>query len=200
MTKGHPVDKIRAVLDAGAEALGENYAEAALPKIEALVDRRPHWVMIGHIQSRKSSMVANHFDSVQSLDSVKLARRLHTAREGGRPLPALVQVNVSGEAAKFGLPAWERTQEAVLVETMRRFSGFSSLAINGLMTIPPFLSPDEVRPYFRKLAALRDRLQEALPDLSLHELSMGMSGDFEAAVEEGATCVRVGTAIMGPRR
>jgi pyridoxal phosphate enzyme (YggS family) len=199
VTKGQPVEKIRRAVEAGADLLGENYVEEAVPKIETLGPVGVRWVMIGHVQSRKSGLVAGHFDAVHSLDSVKLARRLDAAREGGTPLPVLVQVNVSGEEAKSGLPGWSGGQFEDLVRDIAQIQAFPHLELQGLMTVPPFLPPDDVRPYFRKLASLRGRLENRLPGLRLSELSMGMSGDFEAAIEEGATLVRIGTAILGPR-
>lgn len=199
VTKAHPVEVVKEVVRAGARILGENYADEALPKIAALEGQEVTWHMIGHIQSRKSRMVAENFSMVHSLDSVKLARRLHSAWQGAAPLPALVQVNVSGEDEKFGLPAWESGSWREVHAVLQEMKGFTHLRLAGLMTVPPYLPPEEVRPYFKKLVELRDRLQDANPDLQLTELSMGMSGDFEVAVEEGATLVRVGTAILGPR-
>ncbi|HUF38288.1 MAG TPA: YggS family pyridoxal phosphate-dependent enzyme [Anaerolineales bacterium] len=203
VTKGHPVETIRRAIDAGVVRFGENYAEEAVPKIETLAGAELEWVMIGHVQSRKSGMVASHFDELQSLDSVKLARRLDEARPKGRPLPVLVQVNVSGEAAKYGLPGWApdqgRETAPVIAAFIEGIARYSNLRLKGLMTVPPFLPPEDVRPFFRRLADLRDHLQDRFPDLEFDELSMGMSADFEAAIEEGATVVRIGTAILGPR-
>jgi pyridoxal phosphate enzyme (YggS family) len=199
VTKGQPIDRIRLVVAAGADLLGENYADEAVPKIEALGKGKAQWVMIGHVQSRKSGLVAEHFNALHSLDSVKLARRLDSARESGNPLPALVQVNVSSEEAKSGLPSWEPEHFMDLVRFFEQVSAFPNLQLQGLMTVPPFLPVEEVRPFFRRLADLRVRLQDRFPDLRLDQLSMGMSGDFEAAIEEGATLVRIGTAIMGSR-
>jgi len=199
VTKAHPVETVRSVVDAGARILGENYANEALPKIAALAGEGVEWHMIGHVQSRKAKMVAENFAMVHSLDSVKLARRLSSAYTGTDPLQVLLQVNVSGETEKFGLAAWQPGSWKDVHAVIQEVRGFSNLRVAGLMTVPPFLPSEQVRPYFKKLAALRNVLQETNPDLELEELSMGMSGDFETAVEEGATLVRIGTAILGPR-
>lgn len=199
VTKGQPIENVRLAVAAGADLLGENYADEAVSKIEALGKARARWVMIGHVQSRKAQLVAEHFDALHSLDSVKLARRLDTAREPAKPLPALVQVNVSSEQAKSGLPGWAPEHFIDLVGFFEQVKAFPNLQLRGLMTVPPFLPEEEVRPFFRRLAELRVRLQDRFPDLGLDQLSMGMSGDFEAAIEEGATHVRIGTAILGSR-
>ena len=199
VTKGHPVDVIREVVSAGAKYLGENYADQAVPKIEAYGRTGVEWHMIGHVQSRKAGLVAGNFDMVHSLDSVKLARRLDEARAGKRPLPVLLQVNVSGEAQKFGIPAWDERSVEAAAGIASQVLAFERLRLCGLMTIPPYLPAEEVRPYFRALVRVREYFERQVPGLALPELSMGMSGDFEAAVEEGATIVRVGTAILGPR-
>lgn len=199
VTKGHPSETIRQVVEAGARHLGENYADQALPKIEALGPLDAEWHMIGHIQSRKAAIVAGNFDMVHSLDSVKLARRLDEARTGKTPLPVLLQINVSGEAQKFGIPAWNQGMLEEAANLIRQMTVFENLDLCGLMTIPPFLPEEEVRPYFRAVIQAREFFEMQIPGLSLPEMSMGMSGDYEAAVEEGATIVRVGTAILGPR-
>lgn len=199
VTKGHPVEVVHRAIRAGAQILGENYADEALPKIAALEGEGVEWHMIGHVQSRKSGMVAGNFSMVHSLDSVKLARRLDHAEPPVCPLPVLIQVNVSGEEQKYGLPAWDPESQQRISATFKEIKDFKNLQIRGLMTVPPFLPAEQVRSYFRKLVALRETLQAAHPDLELVDLSMGMSGDFEVAVEEGATLVRIGTAILGPR-
>lgn len=199
VTKGHPVETARLAVRAGATDLGENYPLDAIPRIEALQGEGVAWHMIGHVQSRKARLVAENFDLVHSLDSVKLARRLDKARAGDEPLPVLMQVNVSGEESKFGLPAWAPGQEAGLLAFIEDVRPLPSLRLCGLMTVPPFLPAEAVRPFFKRLRDLRDSLERHLPGLPLPELSMGMSADFEVAIEEGATIVRVGTAILGPR-
>ena len=204
VTKAHPIARVHAAIQAGAQVIGENYVAEAVSKSEqtpAELRQKARWDMIGHVQSRKAKDVALYFDGFQALDSVKLANRLErTLAEIDKPLPVLVQVNVSGEAAKFGLPAWLESQQDDLLAALDQIHSLDHLKVEGLMTIPPFLSdPEAIRPYFRRLRELRENLQTQRPHFDLAQLSMGMSGDYEVAVEEGATIVRVGTAIMGAR-
>ena len=199
VTKGHPVETIRRAIEAGAELLGENYVEEALPKIEALAWLKPVWHMIGHVQSRKAQLVAANFAFVHSVDRVKLARKLAEAFQGSNPLSVLLQVNISGESGKSGAPGWDERDWPAIFELVGQIRRFSKIRLCGLMTIPPDLPGEQARPYFRRLIQLRDAICSQSPGFSLNELSMGMSGDFEAAVEEGATMVRVGTAILGQR-
>jgi PLP dependent protein len=202
VTKGHPVETIRQVVEAGARDLGENYVEEAVKKIAALADFPGiTWHMIGHVQSRKALQVCESFQSLQSLDSLKLAERLDRfAAQIGKRLPVLLECNVSGEETKFGLPAWQEDRWVELVPTIRQIRGCSNLEVHGLMTMAPFFDQAEpARPYFQRLRKLRDYLAVAIPEINWTELSMGMSGDYEVAVEEGATIVRIGTAIVGPR-
>lgn len=204
VTKAHPVERVHAAIAAGAKIIGENYAAEASAKAQSTpADLRAaaRWDMIGHVQSRKAREVALNFDYFQALDSVKLAGRLDRfLAEQSKELPVLVQVNVSGEAAKFGLPAWKSEHLSALLENLDAIDRLKQLKLQGLMTLPPFLSdPEAVRPYFVRLRELQEMLKTERPDIGLQELSMGMSGDYEAAVEEGATIVRVGTAIMGSR-
>lgn len=202
VTKTHPVERILEAIDAGATILGENYAEEALEKIGA-VGPRPGvaWHMIGHVQSRKSGLVAAHFAMLHSLDSVRLAGKLDRfAKEAGRVLPVLLEVNLSGEQSKYGFPMFYPDQQAAFFAEVEAVLLFSHLRVCGLMTMPPFANdPEESRPYFRRLAALRDRLAARFPQADWRELSMGTSVDYVVAVEEGATLVRVGTAILGAR-
>ena len=202
VTKGHPVEKIRAVVAAGARLLGENYVEEAVQKIQALSgEGQVEWHMIGHVQSRKAQPVCEHFDWVHSLDSLKLGNRLNRfAGENGRRLPVLLECNMSGEESKFGLPAWDPALWTNLLPEIEQIAGLPNLRLSGLMTMAPFLDdPDQARPYFQGLRRLRDYLVEGLSQPDFNELSMGMSADFEAAIQEGATLVRVGQAILGPR-
>ncbi len=202
VTKGQPLEKIRAVIEAGARILGENYAEQAIPKIIALSKYSDlSWHMIGHIQSRKARLVAEHFAWVHSVDRLKLARRLDRhAAELGRRLPVLLEYNVSGESTKFGWPASDPANWASLASDVSAILGLEHLEVRGLMTIGPYVEdPESIRPIFRKLRELRDFLVEKFPAAQWDELSMGMSSDFVVAVEEGATLVRVGQAILGPR-
>jgi len=202
VTKAQPIEKIQAALEAGIRKVGENYPEEGQEK-QSVLDpgRELEWHMIGSVQSRKAALVAATYDVVHSLDRVKLARRMHTALSAqNSSLPVLVQVNISGEESKSGFPAWQESHFGSLVEFMASLAEFDTLQVSGLMSIPPFFDePEAVRPFFRRTRVLRDRLQECFPEKDLSMLSMGMSGDFEVAIEEGATLVRVGTAIMGSR-
>jgi len=202
VTKTHPLEIIRAALEAGIRDLGENYAEEAVEKIQAIgaVDGLC-WHMIGHVQSRKADLVAQNFDFMHSLDSLKLANRLDRfAAEAGRVLPVLLECNVGGEESKFGYPAFERAQWDVLRAEAQQIAGLPHLQIRGLMTMPPlYEDAEKTRPFFQKLRGLRDYLSAQIPQVKWDELSMGTSADYLAAVEEGATLVRVGTAILGAR-
>jgi pyridoxal phosphate enzyme (YggS family) len=201
VTKSQPLEAVARVVAAGALCLGENYLEEALEKIEALAGKGVEWRMIGHVQSRKAREVAENFAWCDAVDSLKLAVRLDRfAGEAGRTLAVLLECNVSGEESKFGYPAWDETHWPDLVGEFSQVAALPNLQVRGLMTMPPFFDePERVRPFFRRLARLQAFLSQRLPQASWQELSMGMSGDFEAAIQEGATLVRIGTAIMGPR-
>jgi pyridoxal phosphate enzyme (YggS family) len=157
--------------------------------------------MIGHVQSRKAKAVSQNFDWVQTVDSLKLARRLNRfAAESSRKLPVLLECNVSGEESKFGWAAWDELEWEQLVEEISPLRDLENLVLKGLMTMAPFFDePEKARPYFQRLCKLRDFLAGRFPKQEWDQLSMGMSGDYEIAVEEGATLVRIGTAIMGTR-
>ncbi len=193
VSKTRTVDEIRAAVAAGQRAFGENYLQEALEKIDALKDEPLEWHFIGRIQSNKTRQIAERFDWVHSVGSLKHARRLNDQRPG--PLPPLkvcLQVNVSGEASKGGFAP------QALDEAVPACCALDRLQLMGLMTLPaPALTEAEQRPPFRRLRELRDRL--ATDTCRLQTLSMGMSGDLEAAVAEGSTLVRIGTAIFGPR-
>jgi len=194
VTKTQPVEVIRAAYELGLRDFGENRIEEAETRFERLpADVR--WHMVGHVQSRKAARAVTPYVLLHSLDSVKLARRLDRfAAEAGRRLPILLEVNVSGEAGKYGL---RPDQVAAAVEAMR---GFEHLQLQGLMTMAPIVpDPEEARPVFVALRELRQRLAAHFPDLDWQHLSMGMTDDFEVAVEEGATIVRIGRAIFGER-
>jgi pyridoxal phosphate enzyme (YggS family) len=202
VTKGHPAAVAAAAVAAGATLLGENYAEEGAAKMAEIgTPEGVAWHMIGHVQGRKARLAAR-YQFVHSLDSVKLARRLSEAAHAERstPLPVLLQVNVSGEAGKSGFPAWDAAGRAALEEAVRAMAQLDGIRVHGLMTIPPYSeNPDDSRPHFRQLRLVQAGLRQAFPALDWDELSMGMSADFEAAVEEGATLVRVGSAILGAR-
>jgi PLP dependent protein len=198
ISKTHPPEAVRAAFVAGVRDFGENRVQEAEPKIAATADLRESgllWHLVGHLQSNKARRAAALFEVVQSLDSLDLAFRLaRVGAESGRPVRTLVQVDLAGEETKFGLP------EAELLPALEALRGREGLRVEGLMVLPPFFEdPERARPYFRRLRSLHDRAQAA-GLLEGRELSMGMSHDFEAAVEEGATIVRVGTAIFGDRQ
>ena len=204
VSKRQPVSIIEAAYACGVRCFGENYAEEADEKIKQLsylTDIR--WEMVGHVQSRKSALVAADFSRVHSLDSLKLARRLDSARanqESPKPLEVFLQLNISGEASKEGLPAWEKDQWKDLLPIVREILSLGYLRLTGLMTMPPlFDDAERARPFFQRLRQARDYLNQQIPDLELTELSMGTSSDYPVAVEEGATIIRIGTALLGPR-
>lgn len=202
VTKTQPVEIIRAAIEAGANILGENYAEEAAGKIEALGLRSGvEWHMIGHVQSRKAQLVVQHFDLIHSLDSLRLAQRINrSAAEAGRNLPVLLEFNVGGEKTKHGWSAADESQWGDLLPEVNSVAALTNLKIRGLMTMPPLSTdPEAGRPYFQRLHRLKDFFSERVPQAEWRELSMGTSADFAVAVEEGATLVRVGQAILGPR-
>jgi pyridoxal phosphate enzyme (YggS family) len=202
VTKGHALDVAGAAIEAGAKILGENYPEEGTSKIEALGKHSGvEWHMIGHVQSRKARLVAEHFNLVHSLDSVKLANRLDRfAAEMGKVLPALVELNVGGEDTKSGWFAADEMRWDELVNPLAALLALPSLQVQGLMVMPPIGDdPEASRVYFQKTRRLQAFLRQRLPQAEWAELSMGTSGDYEVAVQEGATLVRVGTAIVGPR-
>jgi len=202
VTKGQPVEKIVEAYNAGARLFGENYPEETARKLNALTaytDLQIH--MIGHLQSRKARVVAESFCYMHSLDRVSIAQKLNQELEStGRTLPVLLEMNVSGEESKQGFNAWDPQQWGNLLNEIGQIAACKSLEIHGLMTMPPLSAEAEaVRPYFQKLSKLREYLTFQMPSIDWSELSMGTSSDFETAVQEGATFIRVGTAIMGPR-
>ncbi|HSK65772.1 MAG TPA: YggS family pyridoxal phosphate-dependent enzyme [Anaerolineales bacterium] len=202
VTKTHPLEVIRAALQAGVRLFGENYAEEGVMKIQSLpAQSGVEWHMIGHVQSRKARLVADHFALLHSLDSLKLARRLDRfAAEAKRTLPVLLEFNVGGEETKSGWDASDETQWESFLPDLTALAKLSNLRIQGLMTMPPLgTGPEDSRRFFQRLRRLRDHRAARFPQADWHELSMGTSADFEVAVEEGATLVRVGTAIVGAR-
>jgi pyridoxal phosphate enzyme (YggS family) len=202
VTKGHPVETIERVIEAGAQHLGENYIEEAEPKIASLAGRAGlQWHMIGHVQSRKARQVCLLFNYLHSLDGIKLAERIDRCEaESGVKLPVLLECNVSGEETKFGFPAWQEDRWWELIPVLEKMASFSNLDVRGLMTMAPYFPEAEMaRPYFQRLRRLLAYLTSRIPKVNWVELSMGMSADYEVAVEEGATIVRIGTAILGSR-
>lgn len=199
VSKTHPAERIRAAYAGGIRVFGENRVQEFAGKAESLLDLADaEWHMIGHLQSNKASKAAELFAAVDSIDSVKLADRLNAAAEKeSKRIPALIEMNVGGEKSKSGLAPESRDLEDLLLAAPR----FGALEFRGLMTVPPFSDDAEhARPYFRRLRGVRDTIaRRKLPGISMDVLSMGMSHDFEVAIEEGSTCVRVGTAIFGER-
>jgi len=198
VSKTHPLAAVREAFAAGVRDFGENRVQEAEAKIEATAELAAaglRWHLVGHLQSNKARRAAALFDVVQSLDSVELGRRIgRDAAALGRTLRALVQVDLAGEETKFGL------DEAQLLPALEALRDLPGLRVEGLMVLPPYLEdPGAVRPFFRRLRALAEKARGEGLLAGRGELSMGMSHDFEAAVEEGATIVRVGTAIFGER-
>jgi len=199
VSKLQPVDAILEAIEAGQRLFGENRVQEFASKREQMGERAAaaRFHLIGHLQSNKAARAAELFGAVDSVDTLRLAEKLNAerARRAAGPLEILVEVNIGGEEAKAGLaPECDE-----LREILRAQQRLSHLVIRGLMTVPPATEePEGARLYFRRLRQLRDRLREE-SGLELAELSMGMSHDFEVAIEEGSTCVRVGTAIFGAR-
>ena len=199
VTKTHPPELIREAHATGLRLFGENRVQEFAAKASALADlKNAEWHMIGHLQSNKAGKAVELFTVVDSVDSLKLAEKLDAAaRNVGKKLPVLIEINVGGEAAKTGVAPDSRELEELLLAAPR----CEALEFRGLMTVPPFTDdPEDARPYFRKLRELRDAIAaRKLSAVSMDVLSMGMSHDFEVAIAEGSTCVRVGTAIFGER-
>jgi pyridoxal phosphate enzyme (YggS family) len=199
VTKTQPVELSREAYSAGLRVFGENRVQEFSGKAEALQDlQSAEWHMIGHLQTNKASKAVGLFTAIDSVDSVKLAEKLNeAARSLNIKLAVLIEVNVGGETAKNGIAQDSPELENLLLAAPR----LEALEFRGLMTVPPFTDdPEDARPYFRKLRELRDRIAaRRLPAVAVDQLSMGMSHDFEVAIEEGSTCVRIGTAIFGER-
>ncbi len=197
ITKTFPVEIISEAVSAGLRQFGENRVQEAEPKVLYFADKISlGWHLVGHLQSNKARRAAELFPVIHSVDSIKLAKKLsQSCVELGKAVSVLVQVDLGEEATKFGVA---RDQARELVSEIRQLPG---LSLDGLMTIPPFFEDAErTRPFFIELRAIRDRLESEHPgSLGKKHLSMGMSHDFEAAISEGATIVRIGTAIFGPR-
>jgi hypothetical protein len=188
-------ERVREAVEAGAQILGENYIQEAQRKIETLRVGIP-WHFIGHLQKNKAKYAIRLFDLIHSVDSLALAEELNRAAgKDGKVQEVLLQADLSGEETKFG------AAEGEIAKMAEQISELKNISLKGLMTMPPFSDdPEDFRPYFQRLRSLRDRLgQMKIPGISMDELSMGMSGDFEVAVEEGETLIRIGTAIFGPR-
>jgi len=196
VSKTVPADRVKEAIEAGVTDLGENYVQEARAKFNALATYPASWHFIGHLQSNKAKYAVRIFDLVHSVDTLKLARELNKySKKINKVQEILIQVNVSEENSKSGVYVKD------VHDLIKEISLLDNLSIKGLMTMPPFFNdPERVRPYFSALRDLRDRIKrESLPNVGLDELSMGMTGDFEVAILEGATLVRIGTAIFGKR-
>lgn len=198
VSKTHPVRTLRQALDIGIRDLGENRVQEADAKVHELGRDAARWHLIGHLQTNKARRAVKLFDVIHSLDSVPLAQRLDRScmEEGRTELPVLIQVDLAGEETKSGVVAAE------LPELVNAVNECATLRLIGLMTLPPYFDdPEQARPFFRGLREMRDELQEKGRFAGERgELSMGMTHDFEVAIEEGATILRIGTAIFGERK
>lgn len=188
-------ERVMEAIDAGVDIIGENYVQEAKRKIEKM-GKNLEWHMIGHLQSKKSKYAVRLFDMIHSIDRIKLARELDKRAMMAECITKiLIEVNISGEETKSGV----KKEDAL--NLVKDISALENLSIQGLMTMPPwFDDPEDARPYFAALRELRDRIiEEKIQNVEMNELSMGMSGDYQVAVEEGATIVRIGTVIFGER-
>jgi len=204
VSKTHPTEAILEAYAAGLRLFGENRVQEFAGKRAALEaagifigDKSAQFHLIGPLQSNKAVRAAQLFDAIDTVDSLRLAQRLHeAAASAGKTLPVLLEIKLSPEAAKHGMAP----DSAGLRELLDRLPNLSTLHARGLMTVPPYAEdPEQTRPFFAQLRGLRDSLARQYPHLALDELSMGMSHDFSVAIEEGATSVRIGTAIFGAR-
>ena len=197
VSKTVPAARVRQAIQAGATILGENYVQEARAKFNDLATTPVSWHFIGHLQSNKAKYAVRLFALIHSVDTLKLARELDKqSRKINKIQEILIQVNISEEASKSGVNVKDT------LTLLKDISRLENLSVKGLMTMPPYFNaPEKVRPYFTALRNLRDRLeQQGLLNVGLNELSMGMTGDFEVAIQEGATLVRIGTAIFGDRQ
>jgi pyridoxal phosphate enzyme (YggS family) len=194
--KSQSVGLIRQAIATGVTLIGENYVQEAQEK-KAQITQSVEWHMIGHLQRNKAKAAAELFDVIESLDSVALARELEKqGKRIGKKIRAFAEVNLAGEESKSGIAKDD------LASLMEAIATLDHVVVEGLMTVPPFRDePEESRPYFRELRELKDKFNvQRIPHVDLHELSMGMTHDYPVAIEEGATIVRIGTALFGPRK
>jgi pyridoxal phosphate enzyme (YggS family) len=202
VTKTQPLDVIQSVINAGATDLGENYVEEAIPKIKGFSNNKGlKWHMIGHVQTRKASSVCEYFHYLHSLDSLHLAEKLSRfAVELDKSLPVMLEFNVGGELSKTGWNIWMDENWESILPDVEKIISLPHINLLGVMTIPPYSTDPEVsRPYYRRLRKFKDYISDHFQISGFNELSMGMSGDFEVAIQEGSTWVRIGQAIMGSR-
>ncbi len=199
VSKTFPVERIREAHAAGLRVFGENRVQEFADKAGSLHDLADaEWHLIGHLQSNKAAKAAGLFGAIDSVDSVRLAEKLNGAAvNAGKTLPILIEINVGGEDAKSGIAPASQELEQILLAA----PSWGNLKVRGLMTVPPYSkNPEEARPFFRHLREIRDQISSRkLSAMGMEVLSMGMSHDFDVAIEEGSTCVRVGTAIFGLR-
>jgi len=196
VSKTFPVAAVREAIAAGVSDIGENYIQEAREKFEALQGNPVAWHFIGHLQTNKAKYAVRMFDLIHTVDSYRLALEINRcARNINKAQAVLIQVNVAGEASKSGVAPEEA------LPLIRRAAALENIAVKGLMALPPYFNaPEKVRPFFAALRQLRDRIDAArIANIAMQELSMGMTGDFEAAIAEGATLVRIGTALFGDR-
>jgi len=196
VSKTITTELIREAIENGQTIFGESYIQEAERKITEISDNRVSWHFIGHLQSNKAKYAVRLFDMIHSVDSIKLADELNRqAKKINKIQNILLQVNTGMEISKSGIPPIEA------LDFTKRVSCFSNLKIKGLMTMPPFYDePEKVTPHFKELRKISERINdENLPNVEMKELSMGMSGDFEVAIKEGATLIRIGTAMFGAR-
>ncbi|MBI5642691.1 MAG: YggS family pyridoxal phosphate-dependent enzyme [Deltaproteobacteria bacterium] len=194
VTKTVDVKKIKEAISGGARVFGESYIQEAEEKIEKIKDKSVRWHFIGHLQKNKAKFAVDLFDVIESIDSLELAEVI--SKRAQEPVDIMLEVNLAKEKTKTGVDA------EGAVKLARAISNLPNLRLKGLMTIPPFFeAPEMSRPYFVALRRLAERInKERIPGVFLKELSMGMSNDFEVAIEEGATIIRIGTAIFGTRK
>src|SRR5215813_8725965 len=192
-------ERIHQAYEAGIRVFGENRVQEFADKTSAVQDlAQAEWHLIGHLQSNKANRAAGLFHAIDSVDSLRLAQKLDQAsQQAGKILPILIEINVGGEENKSGIAP----DSPELEKMLKAASSLQHLEVRGLMTIPPYTEqPEGARPYFQKLRDLRDQIaSRSVPRIQMDVLSMGMSHDFEIAIEEGSTCIRVGTAIFGER-
>jgi pyridoxal phosphate enzyme (YggS family) len=203
VTKGQPVEAIEIAIEMGVTRFGENYPEETAIKIKQLTTLSPEieWHMIGHIQSRKVRMVVDYFSQVHSLDSLHIAEILSKRlSEELRTIPVLLEMNLTGEQSKLGFPAWDKKSFENTLQEISELLKYKELMITGLMTMPPLSeNPETSRLIYRRLREIHTELGKTFPANNWSELSMGSSFDFGVAIEEGATMVRIGQALFGPR-
>ncbi len=196
VSKKIPEKKIIEAIEVGADILGENFIQEAREKTDHLSSYNVSWHFIGHLQSNKAKYAVRMFDCIHTVDSMKLALEINKRAEKINKIQnILIQVNISGELSKSGV------EPEKIMNLLKEISRLKNLSVKGLMAMPPYFSnPEKARPFFASLRKLRETIKEEdIPGIFMEELSMGMTGDFEAAIEEGATLLRIGTAIFGKR-